>query len=45
MQNDRPVSCSPADRFASQTKYIKWTKMKNLLDFVAQKNAVRQLKG
>jgi len=45
MQNDQLESSSPADNFASQTKYTKSTKMANLLDFVKHKNAVRQLKG
>jgi len=37
MQNDQTVSSSPSDRFAFLTKYSKWTKIANLLDFVAHK--------
>jgi len=44
MQNDQPASCSPADRFASQTKSRTQTKMANLIDFVHQntQNATSQ---
>jgi len=40
MQSDQT-----ADRFAYDIKYITWTKMADLLDFVAHWNAVCQLKG
>jgi len=36
MQSDQPASSSPADRFSS---------LQNLCNFVAYKNAIRQLKG
>jgi len=45
MQNDQPASGLPADRFASQTRNRKITEMGNLLDSVAQKTAVCELKG
>jgi hypothetical protein len=45
MQNDQLASTSPADRFASETKHRKFTKMANLLPFVSHKTAVGQLKG
>jgi len=40
MQNDELASS-----FCILKKYIKWTKMANLLDFIVHENPVRQLKG
>jgi len=45
MQNDLTGSCSSANHFTCETEYRKLTQMANLLDFVALKNPVRQLKG
>jgi len=38
-------SCSPSDSFTPKTKYRRWTKMVNLLDFVARIKGFCKLKG